>query len=279
VVGFEPSALIDVVSPNAISPIDEPRFEVGASWLADDARVIVLEHGGIVRAYPRAILAAHEVVNDEVNGDRVAVTFSFLSGAAIVYRRSVQARSFTFAVSGKLYRSTLVLYDRETTTLWLQMDGRAVRGEMTGAVLDPLPSRMMTAADFRARFPAGRVLARPSTDDGTPLRTYDEAALERYADGAGPEPALLARALDGRMPAMERVIGVRAGGVARAYPVRALEARPVVEDTLAGRAFVLRWDGTGASVAAAGPAPPVAVEVFWFAWAAFSPDTDVWPGG
>lgn len=273
---FDAAALLDVAAADAIRAIDTPRFENpgDAAWLDADDPVQVLELGGIVRAYPLAILLAHQVVNDTVAGEPVAVTFSPLCGSAIALRRSAADKELTLSTAGKVYRACMVLVDRETTTLWSQFDGRAISGELVGTALEALPSHRSTVAVFRARHPTGRVLAPPGTG------TYDDAPLAAYERGSGPGLALMPRDLDARLPAMARVVGVVMGGEARAYPHEVLERAARIDDTVGGTEIQVRWDeAADAALVLAAGADIHHVDAFWFAWSSYHPQTSIWTDG
>ena len=76
------------------------------------------------RFYPYAILNWHEIVNDEIAGEYVAVTFCPLCGSAIVFDRRIDGEVYSFGVSGKLYQSNLLMYDDKTESLWSQSLGK-----------------------------------------------------------------------------------------------------------------------------------------------------------
>jgi hypothetical protein len=87
------------------------------------------------RAYSTWQLDRHEIVNDTFEGRPIAVTWCPLCGTGIVYARNLGPRTLTFGVSGMLYRDALVMYDRETGTLWSRIDGRARHGKSGGPTI------------------------------------------------------------------------------------------------------------------------------------------------
>ncbi len=230
-----------------------------------------------------------------------------------MYARQVAGRTLTFGVSGMLYRDALVMYDRETRSLWSQVDGRAIRGPLAGAALTPLPSVHATWAEWRALYPESVVLAKQGE-----FRTPYEA----YNRNPGQLGILGRRNLDRRLPGKERVLGVVADGEAVAFPIarvrkaRLVEIRvgalPLAVVASSGELPVVVFDRrvgsrtlslqvgddppslrdleTGSTwrlsdgVATAGPLAGavlrrvVAHPAFWFAWRAFFPRTLVWEG-
>jgi hypothetical protein len=202
--------------PDGIPPVDRPRFQaVGTvSWLADAEPVAVVELGGQARAYPVQILVWHEIVNDTVGEAPVAVTYCPLCNTAISFRRpTVTGKPTTFGTSGKLYRSNLVMYDRATGSLWPQALGMAVTGELTGQRLQRVATQLVAWRDFRAAFPDGRVLSR----DTGHRRPYGENPYPLY-DRKGAEPFLFDGRPDGRLEAVERVLGLSIGDRHLAVP-------------------------------------------------------------
>ncbi len=150
---------------DGIRAVDEPRFDPVTrprlKLLASDP-VIAFVHKGIARAYPLAILARHEIVNDKLADLPVAVTYCPLCNAAIVFRRVLPDGTVTtFGTTGRLRNSDLVMYDRATETFWQQFTGRGLVGRFAGAHLARLPARIMSFARFRAEHPTGEVLSPP----------------------------------------------------------------------------------------------------------------------
>ncbi len=169
------------VPRDGIPSIDAPRFvsiDAAADWLGDREPVIMLQTGASARAYPLQIMTYHEIVNDELGGVPVVVTFCPLCYSAIAYRRTVGKKVYEFGVSGMLRHSDLIMYDRQTESLWQQIDGEAIVGDLTGTMLEPLPAQIVSFAQFAARFPAGSVLSRETghaRNYGTnPYRGYDD---------------------------------------------------------------------------------------------------------
>lgn len=133
---------------------------------------------GRARSYPIQILIWHEIVNDTIGGEPIAVTYCPLCNSAIGYRRRLGDRVLEFGVSGKLYKSDLVMYDRQTESIWPQFAGEAVAGKLTGEKLEPLAASTVSWRDWRGAHPNGWVLSRDTGHDrpyGTnPMVGYDD---------------------------------------------------------------------------------------------------------
>ena len=214
---------------DGIPAIDQPTFEsveAAGERLADQSPVLVFAHGAVTRAYPLDILIWHEIVNDEVDGLPVAVTFCPLCNASIVFDRQVGERTLDFGTTGKLRKSDLIMYDRQTESWWQQALGEAIVGEFTGTRLTFLASQVMSFGDFAAEFPAGEVLAIPAEFS----RSYGQNPYIGYDSTA--QPFLYDGELDGRLPATERVVGITLGDTARAYSFTTLTKYRVANDEI-----------------------------------------------
>ena len=228
---------------DGIPPIDTPEFDDAGSaarWLDPREPVIVLTAGGETRAYPLQILIWHEIVNDTVGGVPVSVTFCPLCNATIVFDRRAGGRVLDFGTTGKLRKSDLVMYDRQTESWWQQFTGRAIVGEMAGTVLGRLPASIVAFEDFARAHPEAPVLSRRTGHSraygSNPYRGYDAV------DGV---PFLFFDPLDPRLPAMERVLNVTVGSGHVLYPFSVLAAVPVVNDVANGvPVVVMSREGT-----------------------------------
>ena len=210
---------------DGIPALDEVRFVPVSEDEVLEPRepVITLEiEGAAPRAYPIRYLVWHEIINDEVAGIPVAVTFCPLCNSGITFDRRTPAGVLSFGVSGKLRNSDMVMYDRQTESWWQQAIGEAIVGELTGMELETLPSWMESWAEFEARNPDGLVMAEPTgfrRDYGrNPYVRYDSADRPFLYSGEMPPHGI---------PPLARVI--RVGDAA--WPMtRIAEAGELVED-------------------------------------------------
>ena len=138
---------------DGIPPIDNPQFGKVSTIenISDTEPVIGITINGDTKAYPLSILIWHEIVNDEIGGVPVAVTFCPLCNAAIAFDRRVDGQVLDFGTTGKLRMSDLIMWDRQSESWWQQFLGEAIVGEMTGKKLSILPARLESFANFKAR--------------------------------------------------------------------------------------------------------------------------------
>ncbi|MFC7045264.1 DUF3179 domain-containing protein [Halobacteriaceae archaeon GCM10025711] len=240
----------NVLPRDAIPSVDDPAF--GDAYDGDPDDEVIVVAGDPARAYPVRFLHYHEIVNDVVDGTPVAVTWCPLCGSAVVYDRTVDGRTLTFGVSGKLADDDLVMYDRETGSEWKQSLGECIAGDLSGASLTVLPAAMTTWARFRADHPAGVVLRPPGgaseaaseTDDPAPI-DYDEEPYRAYfeMDGFG---LAAHRGTGGRAWDREDldpkavVLGVESGDDALGFPLpRVEDAGGGVEASVGDRSVVV----------------------------------------
>lgn len=159
------------VDKDQIPSIDRPKFAKAASTMRYGGRepVIELRIGATARAYPLSILTWHEIVNDEIEGRPVAVTYCPLCNASIVFDRALDGQVLEFGTTGKLRKSDLVMYDRQSESWWQQFTGEAIVGKHTGRSLKMIPSRVVAYSDFRKRHPDGEVLVPAGPMGETPM--------------------------------------------------------------------------------------------------------------
>ena len=231
--------------PDGIPPVDDPQFlrATDVDFVDDGEAVLVLEIDGDARAYPVQIMTWHEIVNDTVGGVPVTVSFCPLCNSAIAYDRRLDDRILDFGTSGMLYNSALVMYDRQTETLWSHFTAEAVAGTLTGATLDTIPMATVSWADFRAAHPRGLVLSRKTGH----VRDYGRNPYPGY-DEPGEAPFLFDGEVDGRLAAKERVVGIRDGEAGVAVRSATLAEDGVAEVDLAGRELVV-WQRPGTASA------------------------------
>ncbi|MBI3375376.1 MAG: DUF3179 domain-containing protein [Betaproteobacteria bacterium] len=260
---------------DGIPAIDRPTFVNAreARNLPPEDMVLAIFRNGIAKAYPIRILNWHEVVNDLFGAENIVVTFCPLCGSGVAFEAKAGGRNLQFGVSGLLYNSDVLLYDRETQSLWSQIRAQAVAGPLKTASLTAVPLAHTTWRDWRARHPESLVL----TQKTGIARDYDRDPYAGYEKSAELIFPVRFRA-EGFHP-KERVLGVVLEGKAKAYPfVELAKAAGEFVDTVSGRSVRIRYSREHQSAEAfdAKGQPLVATTLFWFAWAAFHPETEVY---
>ncbi|MFC7203474.1 DUF3179 domain-containing protein [Haloferax namakaokahaiae] len=310
---------------DAIPAITSPSFSTDWSGfdevpveLEDSFEVVGVELDGISRAYPLAVLNWHEIVNDTFDGRPVVVTYCPLCGSAVVAERVVAGDTVYFGVSGLLWMSDLVMYDDRTNSLWSQVLATAIRGERTGDRLSLLPATISTWGEWKASHPETEVLVPPpvsGTIRGRQTRRYEVNPYTSYQQsssiGIGYNEEV-----DERLHPKTSVVGITAGGVARAYPLDTVSSEGVVNDRVGDVPVVVAASADGSLVAYVRRVDGEAIEferdgsrlvgggsrwdlltgrsldgphegttlsrandrspMFWFAWADFNPETEIY---
>lgn len=301
-------------------PLDDPEAAYVDQYVQTreefeaEARVVALLVGDRAFAIPYNVLWWHEIVNVDVVGRRVAITYCPLTGSPMAFDVS-DAGTERLGVSGLIFQNNLVMFDPETESLWPQLCGRAVEGPRTGKELVPVPIIDMAWEAWKARHPNSLV---PSENTGFD-RNYD-----RYPYGGYENNTFLLfpqEQIDDRRPMKERVLGIPDGDGGEAFPFGEFDgAGTLAVSTQRGSDdIVILWDGDARAAAAffprtsdgqsvtvrsagtgfvdaetgsnwnvegravAGPLAgarlepfPDATVAYWFAWAAFHPETLIW---
>jgi hypothetical protein len=259
---------------DGIPSIDAPRFikPSDVDFLREEDRVLSVKIDKEVRAYPLRILAWHEIVNDQIGEHAIAVTYCPLARTAMVFDRHINGTKLSFGVSGLLYQSDLVMYDRETDSLWPQISMKAVSGANSGASLRWLPSENTTWRVWRDAYPDGKVL---STQTGF-SRDYSGQAYGSYERSG--ETMFPVRWSRRELSKKSWVIGIIINDQAKAYALDELKKEKRVQDNVAGQQIEIVYDLAKESAEVTdkqtGKAIPNAM-AYWFAWQAFYPNTEL----
>lgn len=262
---------------DGIPALDRPAFvSAGAAhFLGAKDWVLGIVRNGVAKAYPIAILNWHEVVNDDFAGEPIVVTFCPLCGSGVAFQAREQRRRLVFGVSGLLYNSDLLLYDRQSGSLWSQLMGQAISGVMKGVRLTSVPMTQTTWSDWKKRHPGTLVLS-PNTGYA---RDYQRDPYAGYAQSERLMFDVRAHSLNYHYHPKERVIGVKLAGSYKAYPFIELgRTSGVVHDMVGGKPIEVHFDASNQSAVvfdSDGREIP-SVIAYWFAWFAFHPDTGVY---
>ena len=254
-------------NPKLISAVD-------AEYLKPADRVVGVTLKDQSRAYPIAILNWHEIVNDEIDGQRFAVTYCPLCGTAVAFDATIDGRPTDFGVSGLLYNSDVLLYDRDTESLWSQILSESVSGKRVGQKLTPIPISHTTWRDWLEQHPDTMVLS----DDTGHSRDYQRDPYAGYEESRFTYFAVNNEAPDSYHP-KEIVVGLEVDGVYKAYPFIELDkqGKSQFSDNINGTRFDFAWDSVNRSITITdtGGQEVASIQGFWFAWFAFHPDTEI----
>lgn len=258
---------------DCIPAIDDPKYVTAdeAAHMADDDVVIAISYKSEHRAYPARILDQHEIVNDTIAGDPIAITWCPLCGSAVGLRRVVAGEVTEFGVSGLLYNSDLVLYDRDTGTLWDQIMAEGIVGPLTGEKLELVPVTMSRWSRWRAAHPDTLVL---SADTGYDNRDYNLDYYAKYRDSDGLMFPVSRE--DDRIHPKSVVFGFQLSTGPIAFTEKLLAEKRTVRHAVDGDevSVTMHDDGSVVLLSTSGERfEPI--RLFWFAWYTFNPQTDL----
>ncbi len=218
---------------DGIPSIDNPKFVIDAEFVSDDELVIGLRLNGETRAYPLSILVWHEIVNDKIGNTPVAVTYCPLCFTTQVFDRTINGKETEFGTSGKLYNSNLVMYDRNTDSMWSQALGLAVVGELTGVELEKIPFDLAKWSDWKKLYPDTIVL---STDTGHSRPYGSDPYGDYYTDSRIIFPV---KNSDDRMHPKEIILGFDNNESFKAYKISDVESQKIINDKINEENLVL----------------------------------------
>jgi hypothetical protein len=291
---------------DCIPSIDDPQFRPASkAGIASSETVIGIVHNGVAKAYP--LSRFREVVNDEIGGTPVVVTWCPLCGTPIAFQRTLDGKAVQFGVSGKLHHRDLVLYDRLSYTLWQQVTGEAIIGPRVPEKLTMIPVDMVSFGQWVRNHPDSLVLTGGSytRSSGQHLPYEDQLRGSHQRELTAPS-----RHID----PYTVVYGIEVDGASKAYPLDVIRAEAPIYDSVGGvELAVLAIPETGfvrmVSLAADGaPTRPsirndeivdasghrwdlhghalseetedlsllTSVRSYWFGWASFHPETEVY---
>ena len=262
---------------DGIPSIDEPKFVsvAEATFLTEKDFGIGIAYEGGTRFYPYQILVWHEIVNDVLPSSEelpVAVTYCPLCRTGVVYDRNVDGEVMEFGVSGKLWKSNLLMYNRgslQDESLWSQVLGEAVTGPHTGTRLEIVSSNTVQFGDWAKKHPNTQVL---SLDTGA-NRSY---GVDPYGDYyTSLEVSFGATFDDERLHPKEYVLGIESEGKFKAYVADVLPVG-TTQDTFAGKTVtILKSDIDEVSMNIDGEHLPY-IGGFWFSWLAVHSTTELY---
>ena len=298
------------VRRDGIPPLDHPKLldAAAATYLAEDDVVFGVSVNGDERAYPKRILAWHEMVKDRIAGREFNGVYCTLCGSMILYEADLGGKHYELGTSGFLYRSNKLMYDHATKSLWSTLSGEPVVGPLVGQGLKLHPRAVVVTrwGEWRRRHPATKVLSLDTghsrnyaegvayhdyfaTDDlmftvpGTDRRLKNKADVLalRFGPAEAPPVAIAQGFLErhpihaGRLGATDYVVFTDASGANRVFQSGQVPFTSLSADS-ALAADGTRWRITEAALEGPNgrtlPRLP-AHRAFWFGWRAAYPDT------
>jgi len=261
---------------DGIPPLTNPeRVAVAdADYPAPTGRVIEVVINGEAVAYPIGILNFHEIANDTVGGEPIAVTYCPLCDSVAVISRNIEvdgtSQTLEFGVSGFLYNSNVVMYEKTTNALWSQVLMEAVTGPHAGRSLKHYPARVIPFSEFNMLHPRGEVLTTNTGHD----RDYRSNPYQRYFD----DPDRVFGGFeftDERLANKTLGMGVVVGDNAYFIPQSAARKGPITIETDAGEVKISADEAGMQAVTV--PDGARTIQTFWHSWAAFHPKTTIVP--
>lgn len=274
---------------DAIPALTDPHRQLAteAAWLDDDARVIAVTVGDQTLGVPLRVLNWHEIVNTTVGGEPIAATYCPLCDSATVFSRRVRVPAgedlpkaqtqeqdaqpteevvLEFGVSGALYNSNVLMYDRRDKALWSQLAMRAVSGPLAGTQLRMLPVRLVSFATFKRQHPKAEIVSNQTGHD----RNYGRSPYQAYFSS----DSLLVpvEGLGEALPRKTLGVGVAHGDKAWFVPEKAIGSGYTLQ-TPAGEVRITTSDA-GVAVENA-PEGVSTAQTFYYSWSAFFPNAEV----
>jgi len=233
-----------------------------ARYLKDSNIVFGIEAGGEARAYPKRILASHEMARDRIGGGDLAVVYRTLCGTVIPYRTEVNGVRFTFGTSGLLFESSKLMFDEETKSLWSTLQGKPVIGKLAGDDLQLTfePVVTTTWGEWKADHPSTTVLSLDTGHD----HGYSEGAARRGYFGTG-ELMFQVSKMDKRLENKDEILAIRLQGkTSLAIAAKFLQKRPEFTIEHEGVRLTVKTSKGGSNIVMADGMRIPAHRAFWF---------------
>jgi hypothetical protein len=259
---------------DGIPSINTPKFVPvsGAKFMKKKDRILGIYRNGIAKAYPIKIMNWHEIVNDHFNDEAIVVTYCPLCGSGVAYKATIKNVKRTFGVSGLLYNSDVLLFDRQSESLWSQIKNQAVSGSLKGEKLTPVILEHTSWENWKKQYENTLVL---STETGY-QRDYSRDPYIGYEKKK--ETYFPINNKDERFHPKETVLGLEIDGKFKAYPFSELKkVKGAIRDNFNQQNNQIEFDKKhkSASIKNERGKKIPSVTLFWFAWIAFHPDSEV----
>ena len=227
---------------DGIPSIDSPSFALSNSaqsaFLNDSDLIVGLVNGNIARAYPYPIMNWHEIVNDRINGERISISYCPLTGTSFGWKSIVDGVNTTFGVSGLLYNTNLILYDRLTDSNWSQLALLCVNGEQISDKPDLVQVVETTWGFWKLLYPNTEVM---TTETGF-TRDYD---YYPYGDYRTNHDFFLfpVTPTNNAIPNKERVFAIINNNASKVYQFDAFGSGSVIKEQFNGKEYLIVGSG------------------------------------
>lgn len=168
---------------DGIPSIDSPVFIYAsdskvANYMNDEDLIVGVKRSGEIKAYPFKILDWHEIVNDDLSGEKISISYCPLTGTAFAWESKVSNEFTEFGVSGLLYNTNLILYDRKSDSYWSQLKLECVNGEFINEKPKIVNLVETTWGEWKKLYPNSKIL---SNEQGF-IRNYNNYPYGRYKE-------------------------------------------------------------------------------------------------
>ncbi len=226
---------------DGIPSIDNPKFinvsQVNPALIGSDDLIIGIVIGDEAKAYPHVILDWHEIVNDKLNEDLVSISYCPLTGTAFGWKSRANGTTSTFGVSGLLYNTNLILYDRNTDSNWSQLKLECVNGTLINNKPKLVNVVETNWGTWNKLYPNTKVL---STDTGF-SRTYGNYP---YGDYKTNQDFFLFNATptNNALPNKERIYAILDGDKSKVYQFSKFGKGNAFKDEFNGKNYLIVGD-------------------------------------
>lgn len=253
---------------DGIPALTNPKMDTAkqaSHWMNEQDQILGVVIRGKARAYPIRILNWHEIINDQISEQPLVITYCPLCGSGMAFQTQDK-----FGVSGLLYQSDVLLYDRKSESLWSQIMMQAVAGPRSGERLSQLTVEHTTWNTWLKQHPQTTVLSR---DTGY-RRDYNRNPYSGYESVA--DIYFPINHHDTRLAPKDWVVGLNIGKHHKAWSLEYLKKRGRHKESWRGHQLNIEVEGTGIRISdrQTGKQLPI-TRLYWFAWATFHPDTEL----
>lgn len=257
---------------NDIPPINNPQFSGISemeSCIDGTEIVLVLEGENVTKIYPERILQHHLLINDEIEGNPILVSYCALCRTFQIYERTYQNTILEFGTTGLLYKNNDLIYDTLTESLWPQYAGETIAGSYIGAKLNSLSYSLSTFAEATAKYPNALIL---SFDTGF-IRNYSDNSYQQFA--LTDEIIAPRTNINNKLQPKDITIGLIIDQKPYAIAVKNITASSAF--TIEGNDYEIKKEGNSYSVITDGIKQNFHFG-YWYVWSDFYPDTDLLQG-